>query len=97
MMYEDSTTMKQVAEVRLGGFHVVLDEEKMGILDSLCNDNERELCQIQEITDWLLDLCCQVTPSEGDCLKYMKYLKNLRGVFEYLQRLGVTKEKGGGR
>lgn len=35
--------------------------------------------------------------SPGDCLKYMKYLKNLRGAFECLQRLGVKEEEGGER
>ncbi|MBR6318817.1 MAG: hypothetical protein IKR50_00050 [Prevotella sp.] len=93
----NSTMMKQVAEVRLGGFSVTLDWEKLGLLHGLGNQDSREIRQIHEMTDWLLDLCCDGAPSEGDCLKYMKYLKNLRGAFECLQRLGVKEEEGGER
>ena len=90
----NGANLKQVADVRLGGFSVTLDREKLGVLYGLGN-RDGEIRQIQEITDWLLELCCGVTPDDGDCLKYMKYLKNLRGAFEYLRGLGVTKEKGG--
>lgn len=91
----NSTSMKQVAEVKLGDFSVTLDWEKLGVLHGLGNPDGREIRQIQEMTDWLLDLCCEGAASEADCLKYMKYLKNLRGAFESLQRLGVKEEKGG--
>lgn len=90
----NGTTMKEVAEVKIGAYHVTLDEEKLGLLHGLCNNNTREMRQIQEMTDWLLDLCCDVTPNEGDCLKYMKYLKNLRGAFDYLRSIGVEKKGG---
>ena len=80
---------KQVIEVSIGGYRMTVDAEKMAIIDALSNGNAREFRQIQEMTDWLLDLCCKCTPSDEDCLK------NLRGAFEYLRSLGVTKEEGG--
>ena len=86
---------KQVIEISIGGYHMTMDAEKMSIIDGLSNGNSREFRQIQEMTDWLLDLCCDCSPSDEDCLKYLKYLKNLRGAFEYLRSLGVTKEEGG--
>ena len=90
----NSTTMKEVAHVKIGPYQVTLDAEKMALLHELCNDNGRELRQIQEMTDWLLDLCCNLTPDEGECLKYMKYLKNLRGAFDYMRSIGVEKVDG---
>lgn len=87
----NTTTMKEVAEVKIGAYRVTLDEEKLALL---CDDYRRELRQIQEMTDWLLELCCGVTPDDSDCLKYMKYLKNLRGAFDYMRSIGVEKEGG---
>ena len=86
---------KQVIEVSIGGYRMTMDAEKMAIIHNLGNRNSRELRQIQEMTDWLLDLCCDDTHNDEDCLKYLKYLKNLRGAFEYLFELGVTVETGG--
>lgn len=89
----NTTTMKEVAEVKIGAYRVTLDEGKLALLRDLC-DSGRELRQIQEMTDWLLELCCGVTADDGDCLKYMKYLKNLRGAFDYMRSIGVEKEGG---
>lgn len=86
---------KQVIEVSIGGYRMTMDAEKMAIIHNLGNRNSREFRQIQEMTDWLLDLCCDETQNDEDCLKYLKYLKNLRGAFEYLCELGVTVETGG--
>lgn len=84
----NNTAIKEVADVKIGAYHVMLDEEKLGLIHDLCN-RALELRQIQEMTDWLLELCCDVVPTDEDCLKYMKYLKNLRGAFEYLQSIDV--------
>ena len=90
-MQKANITNKEIAEVKLGDFSVTLDEEKLGLLYSLGCPDGIEIRQIQEITDMLLDSCCGCVPSEEDCLKCMKYLKNLRGAFEYLQGLEVKK------
>lgn len=91
---KNNTTLKEVAEVTVDCYQVTLDKEKLAILEAFSDSNSRELKQIQEMTDWLLELCCGYVPTDDECLKYMKYLKNIRGAFEYLQSIGVTKKGG---
>lgn len=91
---KNNTTLKEVAEVSIGCYQVTLDEEKLSILESFGDPNSTEMKQIQEMTDWLLDLCCDHVPDDQDCLKYLKYLKNIRGAFVYLQSISVTKKGG---
>lgn len=81
---------KEVLEVKVGGYQITLDDEKMGILDKACNHMDREYRQIQEMTDWLIDLCYNGDVPDNECIKYIKYLKNIRGAFDYLKSLGVT-------
>ena len=87
----NNATTKEVVEVRVGSYQVTLDEEKMDILDHACNRLTREYQQIQEMTDWLIDLCYDGSVADEQCIKYVKYLKNIRGEFDYLKTLGVVK------
>lgn len=89
----NSTTIKEVADVKIGRYKATLDEESLSIIHTLSN-SPKELQQIQEMTDWLLELCCDHVPDDQECLKYMKYLKNIRGAFEYLQSIDVKMEGG---
>lgn len=88
-----STSVKQMVEVKIGSYSMMIDEEKMGILESTCNGSSREYQQIQEMTDWLIDMCCSEAIGDAVAMKYIKYLKNIRGVFDYLKSIEVTKEK----
>lgn len=86
---KSNTAIKEVTIVKIGQYEAALDEEKLGIIHTL-SDSTVEMQQIQEMTDWLLELCCDGTvPDDCDCLKYMKYLKNIRGAFEYLRSINV--------
>ena len=84
-----SATEKQVVEVKLGGFRMTLDRDKLDTLSGFCDPDNVEIGEIHEMTDMLLDMCFGIYPSEADCLKYMKYLKCMRSDYEFLQCLGV--------
>ena len=73
-------TTKEVIEVKVGRYQMTLD----------CNHLENEYRQLQELTDWLIDLCYTGDIPDNECIKYVKYLKNIRGAFDYFKSLGVT-------
>jgi hypothetical protein len=83
-------TTKEVIEVKVGRYQMTLDEDKMSLLNNACNHLENEYRQLQELTDWLIDLCYTGDIPDNECIKYVKYLKNIRGAFDYFKSLGVT-------
>lgn len=92
----NSTMMKQVAEVRLGGYRVALDAEKLATLEGLGEPDCPHVNHIQELTDFVMDLCCGIeAPAKEHCVKYLAHLRSLRMLMEQLRQVNVTREKGG--
>lgn len=81
---------KEVAEVKIGRYSVTLDKDKLDTLSGFCDRDLAELDHIREMMDMLLDMCMGYVPEDTDCLRCMKYLKCIRGDYEFLQGLGVT-------
>lgn len=94
----NSTSMKEVVEVRLGGYHATFDADNLATLKDVGSPDDYSSQALLDLFDLVTDLCCGIDPPGPQyCLQYLKHLKNLRLLLNELHKINVTEEKGGER
>ena len=94
----NSTNMKQVAEVNIGGFHVELDETKLKNLADICIDAERNIDELTELNDRLLVLTDNFAGLDTEIFPFLRTLCEIKRDYRTLLNLGIQgKELDNGR
>ena len=86
----NSTMMKQVAEVKIGGYQVELDEDKLRHLNLICDDCDNTISLIQKSTEKLIKLSGMYADIDIDLMDCLRLLIDIKDDYTVIKGLNVT-------
>ena len=86
----NGANLKQVADVKIGGYQVELDEDKLRLLNLMCDDCDNTISLIQKSTEKLIRLGGVYDGIDIDLMECLRLLIDIKDDYMVIKELNVT-------
>lgn len=88
-----SATMKQVATVEMGGYHLELDETKLKKLADICDYADQNIKDLTELGDQLLELTDNFAGLDTEVFPFLRTLVDVKRDYQAILSLGIERKE----
>ena len=90
-----NATVKQVTEVQMGEYRLVLDEAKLKKLADICDYAEQNISDLTELGDQLLELTDNGAVLDAEVLPILRTLVDVKRDYQAILSLGIERKEAG--
>ena len=88
-----NATMKQVATVEMGEYHLELDEAKLKKLADICDYAEQNIQDLTDLNDQLLEMTDNFAGLDTQVFPFLRTLVDIKRDYQAILSLGIERKE----